>query len=56
MASLVVKNGLHRDLCHNEIGLCAHYIGAHHSRLICDHNWEGLCNHLKRKNPHFDFL
>lgn len=39
----VVKNGLQKDLCHNETGICDHV------NNICSHNWEGMYDHGKTK-------
>lgn len=51
MVMLVVKKKHQKDICYEESGLCALKY-RHHSKFNSEHDWEGLCDHLKRENLH----
>ena len=45
-ARLVVEYGHRKDICYDEIGLCAQIIDTILSSIINEPNWKDLCDHL----------
>ena len=48
MARLVTKNRHQKNMCHNEIGLCAQNIDINIGSTL-KQNWESICNCFKEK-------